>query len=88
MAFAYYIHETETMGDLIRVTGSFVSSSSGTGGDIATGLAMVSSFKIQLTGAAVVATGAMVNEDLPLKGGVVTIKTAADAAGLFRAEGD
>lgn len=70
-----------------RVTwGTFTSDSGSTGGDIYTGLQQVEGIRLQLKGSVVVTTQAVVNETFP-KSDPVTIVTAANAAGYWRAFG-
>ncbi len=69
------------------VRGTFTNTGGSTGGDVETSLAVVEGFKLQYTGAAIVANSPVVNETLPLNGGAVTIVTDADANGLWEAVG-
>ena len=88
MAFESVITQRPLQDGNKRISrGTFASSGSGTGGDITTGLHSCEFIILQQKGSAVVADAPVVNEDLPLNGGVVTIVTTADAVGYWRAEG-
>lgn len=87
MAFASAVVEETVFGNKRVVIGTFASSSSGTGGDITTGLTNCDAFFLQPKGSAVTANESVVNETFPLAGGVVTIVTDADLTGTFMAIG-
>jgi hypothetical protein len=86
MAFAFAKKFETVMGSKRVVVGTYTSTAAGTGGDIRTGLGKVDSFHIQQKGAAVVATAAVVNEDLPLAD-PITIVTVANGVGYWKAIG-
>jgi len=90
MAFAYTRNTQNAAGGKLQVTGTYTSSSSGTGGDIVTGLKLVETMVLQPKGASDSATAPVVNETLPLRStnGAVTIVTAADQVGNWTATGE
>lgn len=91
MAFAYSENEDgeyQLVGTLKMKSGTFTNGGSDTGGDIDTGLRRVLYFGIQQTGSAVVTNAPVVNETMPLDGGVVTVVTDADADGTWVAIGE
>ena len=87
MAFTYEVTERTQMGNKRVHYGTFTSAGGSTGGDIKTGLHSCEFIVLQQKGSAVVADAPVVNEDLPLNGGAVTIVTTANAVGYWRAEG-
>ena len=87
MAFAFTISGTTYFGNKRVVYGNYVSSAGGTGGNITTGLTNCEIMFLQGKGTAVDVAEPVVNETLPLAGGVVTIVTTADKSGTFMAMG-
>lgn len=86
MAFSSTITESTTFGNKKVTFGTFTTSSTETGGDINTGLAMCEFIKLNyLTSAG--ATCPMVNETLPVAGSAVTVVHAASADGYWWAFG-
>jgi hypothetical protein len=70
------------------VTGTYVSDSGSTGGEIATGLNHIDGCIIQEWGSAVITSAPVVNESFPLAGGSITIVTVANKSGSFIAWGN
>jgi len=87
MAFTSAITESITIGNKKVTFGTFTTSSTDTGGDINTGLAMCEFIKLDYSGAAAGATCIMVNETLPVAGSAVTVVHAASADGYWWAFG-
>lgn len=88
MAFiAAVVGRFEGTGSRARVHGTYTSSGGGTGGDVTTGLTVVEDFTIKPKGSSVIATASVINETLPLAGGVVTIVTSTDEVGYWEAWG-
>ena len=89
MAFSSTITESTTFGDKKITFGTFTTSSTDTGGDINTGLAMCEFIKLNYSTSAG-ATCPMVNETI-VKGGIagsaITIVHAASADGYWWAFG-
>ncbi len=71
-----------------RVTwGTYTNTNSGTGGDIDTGLIVCESIQFSVKSNAAVVSVPGLNETLPVAGSAVTIVTAADEVGYWRAMG-
>ena len=87
MAFSSEIKGYGKSGDKTTTWGTFTNGGSDTGGDINTGLVICESLSIEFTGSAVVSDAAAINESFPCSGNAVTIVTAADAGGIWRAVG-
>lgn len=88
MAFSFTITRQTWEGDRKVVYGTFTNTGGSTGGDIVTGMQVVELIELQHTGSAVVSDAPVANETFPLTGRTpVTIVTAADKSGLFRAVG-
>jgi hypothetical protein len=87
MAFSSTITEQTDFGSKKVSFGTFSTSSTDTGGDIDTGLAMCEFIYLQHTGEAVEATIPSVNETLPCAGSAVTIVHGASAEGFWWAFG-
>jgi len=68
-------------------TGTYTSASSNTGGDIDTGLTVVTDFVLIPSGSTVNANAPVVNETLPVAGNAITIVNDADATGYWEASG-
>jgi len=87
MAFSSTITDRGVFGSKRCAWGTYTNASSSTGGDIETGLESVEYIQLQEKGTAVqVAGGAVVNETLPVSGGI-TIVTVADDCGFWFAIG-
>lgn len=87
MAFTYEITGQTYFGNKKIVFGNYVSTATTTGGDIKTGLSNCEAMFLQGKGTAVDAASPVVNETLPVAGGVVTIVTTAAKSGSFMAVG-
>lgn len=87
MAFAFTITGQTVFGNKRIITGSYVSSSGGTGGDINTGLTNCEACFLQGIGSAVDVAEPVINETFPVAGGAITIVTTADKSGTFMALG-
>lgn len=88
MAFTSAVLGTTVFGNKRVKWGTFTTSSSETGGDIATGLTRVDMMLLQHSGASDVDDAPAVNETFPLSGGDVTIVHTASANGYWLAIGD
>jgi hypothetical protein len=86
-AFAFTITKQTIQGDRKVVYGTFTPTAGSTGGDITTGLGVCEFIELQHTGGEVVTDMPVADETFPVVGGVVTIVTVADKAGLFKALG-
>ena len=89
MTFTHSIERIASFGSMKCSYGTFTNAggSDNTGGDIDTGLASCVFIKLQPTGNAAIATGAVTPATLPLIGSAVTIVTAAGEDGLWFALG-
>lgn len=90
MAFSSAITESITIGDKKVTFGTFTTSSTDTGGDINTGLAMCEYIKLNYSGASAGATCPMVNETMVaggIAGNAITVVHAASADGYWWAFG-
>ena len=84
MAFAYEIkEESNAIGRKKQVIGTFTNTSGGTGGAIPTGLTQILHVSFTHSGATVVASAPAYT----VSGGIITLKTVADADGTFVAYG-
>lgn len=88
MAFTSAVLGTTVFGNKRVKWGTFTTSSTDTGGDIATGLTRVDMMLLQHSGASDVDDAPAVNETFPLSGGDVTIVHTASANGYWLAIGD
>ncbi len=88
MAFTSAVLGTTVFGNKRVKWGTFTTSSTETGGDIATGLTRVDMMLLQHSGASDVDDAPAVNETFPLSGGDVTIVHTASADGYWLAIGD
>jgi hypothetical protein len=88
MAFTSAVLGTTVFGNKRVKWGTFTTSSTDTGGDIATGLTRVDMMLLQHSGASDVDDAPAVNETFPLSGGDVTIVHTASADGYWLAIGD
>jgi len=88
MAFTSAVLGTTVFGNKRVKWGTFTTSSTDTGGDIATGLTRVEMMLLQHSGASDVDDAPAVNETFPLSGGDVTIVHTASADGYWLAIGD
>ena len=88
MAFTSAVLGTTVFGNKRVKWGTFTTSSTDTGGDIATGLTRVDMMLLQHSGAYDVDDAPAVNETFPLSGGDVTIVHTASADGYWLAIGD
>jgi hypothetical protein len=88
MAFTSAVLGTTVFGNKRVKWGTFTTSSTDTGGDIATGLTRVDIMLLQHSGASDVDDAPAVNETFPLSGGDVTIVHTASADGYWLAIGD
>lgn len=87
MAFTSAITKRGISGNDRTHTGTYTSSSSGTGGDINTGLVSCEMIILQPKDSSVESDSPVVNEDLPVDGSAVTIVTIADEVGFWKAWG-
>ena len=88
MAFTSAVLGTTVFGNKRVKWGTFTTSSTDTGGDIATGLTRVDMMLLQHSGASVATDAPAVTETFPLSGGDVTIVTTKSADGYWLAIGD
>ena len=88
MAFTSAVLGNTVFGNKRVKWGTFTTSSTETGGDIATGLTRVDMMLLQHSGASAAADAPAVTETFPLSGGDVTIKHAESADGYWLAIGD
>lgn len=88
MSFSYTVNSRKRFGSLDIVVGTYENTSGDTGGDIVTGLNRVISIGLQTTGGSVATNAPSANETFPLNIGTVTIKTDANAAGVWTAIGE
>ena len=87
MAFTATVTSKTVFGNKRIHSGTFVNDGGSTGGDITTGLGTLEQLILQHVASGVVASAPVVNETLPLAGGVATIVTVADTSGTFTAIG-
>lgn len=87
MAFAYTINSDFISGGARIVSGTYVSDSGSTGGDIYTGLNAVNAITLQSSGSSAVANAPAVNETMPKNTDGITIVTAANESGTWVAIG-
>ena len=88
MTFAYTLIERYSIfGDKSVAYGTFTNGASDSGGDVKTGLKIVEMFVLTVKATTSAATAPVVNETFPLKGGDVTIVSAADQDGFWFAIG-
>ena len=88
MAFTSTITGVSVFGNKRIAWGTYSTSSTDAGGDITTGLSVVDFIALTETASAVTADCPVVNETLPLAGGVVTIVQTASADGYWFAFGE
>ena len=88
MAFTSAVLGTTVFGNKRVKWGTFTTSSTDTGGDIATGLTRVDMMLLQHSGASAATDAPAVTETFPLSGGDVTIVHTASADGYWLAIGD
>jgi hypothetical protein len=86
MALGFTITRRESVDGKVRVRGTYTDDGSA-GGDITTGLTNVEEFFVMTKAAADLTDLPVVNETLPLFGGVVTIVTTASDVGYWEAMG-
>lgn len=86
-AFASAITSYGIRGDKTVSRGTYTSSGTATGGDIETGLNVVTALWLQPTGAAVSASAPVVDETFPVVGTSPTIVTVSNEVGIWEAEG-
>jgi hypothetical protein len=87
MTFSSTITSYSKSGDKIVTRGTYTNGSGDTGGDIDTGLTVCEFIQLQPSGSSVIATAPVVNETLPVAGSAVTVVTADNEDGYWRAEG-
>jgi len=87
MAFSSTITSYSKAGDKMVTRGTYTNGNGETGGDIDTGLAICEFIQLQPSGSSAIATAPVVNETLPVAGSAVTVVTADNEDGYWRAEG-
>ncbi len=88
MAFTSAVLGNTVFGNKRVKWGTFTTSGTEEGGDIATGLTRVDMMLLQHSGASVATDAPAVTETFPLSGGDVTIVTTKSADGYWLAIGD
>ena len=88
MAFTSAVLGTTVFGNKRVKWGTFTTSSTDTGGDIATGLTRVDIMLLQHSGSAAAADAPAITETFPLSGGDVTVIHTTSADGYWLAIGD
>jgi len=87
MAFTSAITERGVQGNKRVNRGTYTNTAGSTGGDITTGLNRCDEFRLIPNDTSVESNATVVNETLPVAGGVVTIVTDANQSGYWTAEG-
>jgi len=87
MAFESAIVRRSIEGDRTVVYGTYTNGGGDTGGDIDTGLAICEDLDLRPGGSSAIVTAATVNETLPCAGNAVTVVTADNEDGTWKAVG-